>query len=88
MLFGTGFGPTNPRVSSALGMPPAPLANPVSVQIGGVDAPCAYAGLVGPGLNQVNIAIPQLPAGEYPIVASVSGVQTQTGATVVIGASE
>ena len=88
MLFGTGFGPTNPSVTTALNMPPTPLALPFRVEIGGTEVRCEYGGLVGPGLNQFNIEVPQLPAGEYPVVVFVGGVQTQAGVNVVIGTTE
>ena len=68
MVFGTGFGPTNPAVVTSLNMSPAPLALPFRVEIGGVEAACQYGGLVGPGLNQFNVVVPALPPGEYPIV--------------------
>ena len=47
MLYGTGFGPTNPALPTAqLVTTPAVLANQVQITIGGIVASVAYAGLV------------------------------------------
>jgi endo-1,4-beta-xylanase len=90
-VYATGAGVTTPASVDgqiALAPPfPAPVAN-VKAQIGGVDCPVMYAGgaqyLVA-GALQVNIQIAAgVPAGEQPIVISVGGTPSQTGATVSI----
>jgi protocatechuate 3,4-dioxygenase beta subunit len=63
LLFGTGFGPANP-------------ASEVRVQIDNQQAKVAFAGMVSPGLHQLNITVPDLPDGDYPVTAEVSGVRT------------
>ena len=65
----------------------APLVNSVAVTIGGVAAVVSYAGLVGTGLYQLNVAVPALANGSYPVVASVNGVSSQSGVVlkVVVG---
>jgi uncharacterized protein (TIGR03437 family) len=78
LLFGTGFGPTNPPVASGdVVTAPVPLATPVKVHIDNMDAAVSYAGLTGAGLYQINITVPALPAGDHPVTASVNGVWTQ-----------
>jgi uncharacterized protein (TIGR03437 family) len=77
LLFGTGFGATNPGsapnqvVSSSL-----PTANAVRVQIHNQQAPVSFAGLVSAGVYQFNITVPDLPDGNYPVIAEVAGVRT------------
>ena len=57
LLFGTGFGPTNPTTNFGQLFSGAPLtANTVTATIGGVAASVIFAGLVGPGEYQFNIA--------------------------------
>jgi len=85
MLFGTGFGPTNPAVATSLNMQPAPLVLPFRVYVGGVEAQSVYGGLVAPGLNQFNFTVPPLSPGEYPIVVYVGGIQTQADTYLVVG---
>lgn len=73
-LWGTGFGPVE-------NMPPDGKVfsgayrtiDPVVVRIGSAEAQVAFAGLVGPGLNQINVAVPNLPAGDHSITAEVGG---------------
>jgi uncharacterized protein (TIGR03437 family) len=97
LLFGTGFGPTNPATDPAQSVTsPAPAANAVRIQIHNQQATVAFAGLVSPGLYQFNVTVPDLPDGDYPVTAEVSGVRTskfvklrierQTSAAIPAGA--
>jgi len=86
VLFGTGFGPTNPAVpADQLFQGAAPLADPslLSVQIGGVTAAMQFAGLVGPGLYQINVVVPDVPDGDQAVSASIGGSATQSNACIV-----
>lgn len=77
LLYGTGFGPTNPATSpSQMPSAPAPTANAVKVQIHNQSAEVTFAGLVSPGLYQFNVKVPDLADGEYPVTAEVGGVRT------------
>jgi uncharacterized protein (TIGR03437 family) len=72
--------PTGNQVTAA-----EPLANSVTVTIGGVAATVAFAGLSGSGLNQLNVTIPGgLASGDAALVATVDGVQTQSGVYITI----
>ncbi len=85
-LFGTGFGPTSPDATPGLVFTGAyPTTNSVSVTIGGVSAPVAFAGLVGAGLYQINVTVPAgLTAGDNVIVATVAGSASQSDALLKI----
>lgn len=79
-LFGTGFGETSPAVTPGVVFQgSAPLVGAASVTVGGVNAVVSYAGLVGTGLYQLNVVVPSLASGTYPVVASVGGVSSQSG---------
>jgi uncharacterized protein (TIGR03437 family) len=82
LLFGTGFGATNPDQRPSLGMTPAPLAAPFEVFIGGVNAQADFGGIVGPGLYQFNVLVPEVAAGEQPVVIRIGGAQSQAGVTL------
>ena len=85
LLYGTGFGPTNPPTSTAQAVAAAAvLANSVQMTIGGVNAPVAFAGLVGSGTYQFNVTVPNLPNGDAAVVATIGGVSTQTGVSVTV----
>lgn len=81
MLFGTGFGATNPAVPAGKTFSGAAnLANTVRITIGGVQANVAFAGLSGAGLYQFNVTVPSTVAdGDQPVVATVGGVDSQAG---------
>jgi len=76
-LWALGFGPSTPPIlAGVIGGVPAPLTNPVTVTIGGVNALVPYgAFLQGVGLYQMNIIVPTLPDGEYDLTATVGGVK-------------
>lgn len=77
-IYGTGFGPTEPRVNSGeVFTGAAPLAAGVAVRIGSAVAPVGFAGLTGAGLYQLNVTVPNLPDGDHDVVATVGGVRTQ-----------
>jgi uncharacterized protein (TIGR03437 family) len=86
MLYGTGFGPTNPvSPTGQLVTTAAMLANSVQITIGGVTVPAAFAGLVESGVDQFNVTIPaSLPNGNAAVVASIGGVQTQSGVSIPV----
>jgi len=84
ILWGTGFGITNPRTSALEVSPVAPVAQPVRVRVGGVDATVLYAGLVSPGLCQINVVIPTGVSGTLPIVAEVGGISSPAGFTITV----
>ena len=91
-LFGTGFGDTNPSVGAGqLDAGVAGVTSPITVSIGGVTlAPSdvLYAGLSPgsiSGLYQFNVRVPMtVQSGDVPVVITIGGVQTQSGATIPV----
>ena len=82
ILWGTGFGPTNPAATPGQEVPPSGLystANPVTVSIGGIDA-IVYGSVLSPGfagLYQIAVQVPtSAPNGDLPIIATVNGVSS------------
>jgi uncharacterized protein (TIGR03437 family) len=61
---------------------------PVTVSVGGIDAPVSYAGAAPgfvQGALQVNFQIPaNVPAGENPVVLKVGNAQSQPLLTVSV----
>lgn len=85
LIYGTGFGPSDPPTPCArLVTTPVALANSAQFAIGGQTASVAYAGLVGSGLYQLNVTVPNLPSGDAPVVVQIGGVQSQTGVFVTV----
>jgi uncharacterized protein (TIGR03437 family) len=85
ILWGTGFGPAAPAVASGQVFTGSnPLANKVTVTIGGQDAAVDFAGVVGAGLVQINVHVPAgLPNGDAPVVATVQGISTQSTGNLI-----
>jgi len=85
LLYGTGFGPTNPLSSAeTLVQKPAPLANPVQVTIGGIVANVAFAGLVGAGLYQLNVVVPAVQDGDASVLAGMNGFASQGAVSITV----
>jgi uncharacterized protein (TIGR03437 family) len=95
-IYMTGEGQTNPGGVDGAVIPPVvsslkrPVL-PVTVTIGGIDAPVLYAGSAAgliSGVMQVNVTIPATaPVGTQPVVVTVGTVTSQSGAsaaTVVV----
>lgn len=84
-VYGTGFGPIVSTVPSGT-IPPGSVAlqNPVTVRIGGLVAQVTFAGLVGAGLNQINIRIPELPPGNHLLTIETGGGAIQPNIVIPV----
>ena len=85
-LYGTGFGVTNPAVTSGqilAGV--SPLVTPPTVTFNGINANVVFAGLTATGLYQLNVTVPSgLPDGDAAVVASLGAFATPAGALITI----
>jgi uncharacterized protein (TIGR03437 family) len=92
LVYGTGFGATNPPVDPGSLAPggPAPLVGSFSVRIGSLTLAASdvlYAGAAPgfAGLFQFNLRIPNgLGSGDLPIVISAGSFQTQSGVVLSV----
>jgi uncharacterized protein (TIGR03437 family) len=87
-LYATGCGPTSPAAPDGVVLtkvyPAASLAA-FQVSIAGQSAPVLFAGLVSPGLWQLNVQIPSgLIGGDQPLVLSVNGVASQPNVRITL----
>lgn len=78
VLYGVGFGPTNPAVPAgqAFSGAAASVTAPI-VTIGGVPATVNFAGIVAAGLFQFNVVVPNAGSGDQLLRATIGGVVTQ-----------
>jgi uncharacterized protein (TIGR03437 family) len=81
LLYGTGL-----ATSQAGTIVTAPVVVPstVTVTVGSSPAAVEFAGLVASGEFQINIVMPNLPAGEYPVVVQVAGQSSQSGVVIPV----
>ncbi len=87
LLFGTGFGATDPAVPAGeIFTGAARLANPgqLTIKIGGVTAQVQFAGLIGAGLYQFNVVVPNVPAGDQAVLAQIGGVSSQANRFITV----
>jgi uncharacterized protein (TIGR03437 family) len=86
VLYGTGFGDTNPAYPAGQVLPSAyALATTPTVTIGGASAKVTYAGLTGAGVYQINVTVPDTtPDGDAAVVAQAQGVNTQANAIITV----
>jgi uncharacterized protein (TIGR03437 family) len=85
VLFGTGFGPTNPPVSAGQTYSGAAAQETDSpaITIGGKPVTPFFSGVGLPGLFQFNLTIPSgLGTGDQPLLAKVNGASTQSGVVI------
>jgi uncharacterized protein (TIGR03437 family) len=85
LLYGTGFGPTNPTTDFSQTFSGAPpTVNTVTATIGGVPATVQFAGLVAPGEYQFNVLVPGGLTGDNLVVLKVGGVSSQANAYLAV----
>jgi uncharacterized protein (TIGR03437 family) len=87
LLYGTGFGPTNPTTNFSQTFSGAPpTVNTVTATIGGVPAAVALGTgyLVYPGEYQFNITVPSGLTGDNLVVLKVNGLSTQANAYLTV----
>ncbi|MGD0295538.1 MAG: TIGR03118 family protein [Bryobacteraceae bacterium] len=96
ILYGTGFGPTNPPVPKGqLITTAAPLATTPAVTIGGLTAQVQFAGVSEAGLYQFNVVVPMgltpgtTPNVDVPVVIDLGGgAKTQSNAVISVTVSQ
>jgi uncharacterized protein (TIGR03437 family) len=87
-LYGTGAGAVSPAVPTGAAAPAVPLSNVANItaSINGVPATVTFAGLTpgSVGLLQVNLRIPTLPGGTFPIQIAVGDVKSNAPSIAVL----
>jgi uncharacterized protein (TIGR03437 family) len=85
VLYGNGFGTTSAPVISGATTQSGTISPLPLVRIGDLTATVQFAGLIAPGLFQINATIPaNAPDGELSIVATGNSVSTPSGALLAV----
>lgn len=85
VLYANGFGPTTTPVVSGSTTQGGTLSPLPVIQIGGLGAVVQYAGLVMPGVFQINVTVPAAtPDGDNTITATYNGVTTSSNALLAV----
>jgi uncharacterized protein (TIGR03437 family) len=85
-LYGVGFGPTSPAITSGKVLAPGQIgtaSTPITLIINGVSVTPSFAGITEAGLFQLNFTVPGgLGSGNLSITAMVGGAQTPSGVVI------
>lgn len=86
VLYGTGFGETNPAIPDGMVVTTAAQALTwPTVTIGGTSATVTYTGLVAAGEYQINVVVPAgTPDGDAAVVALLGTATSQSGAVIAV----
>ena len=84
VIFGVGFGPTNPHVAAGQAYSgAAPITGSLQMTINSTAVTPSFSGMSSAGLYQFNVTIPAgLGTGDVPLTAIVGGASTQTGVVI------
>jgi uncharacterized protein (TIGR03437 family) len=85
-LWGTGFGATQEaRPAGRIVTQPSPVTSTVRVRIGAVEVTPEFAGIVGAGLYQVNIRVPEtLANGSHQVAIIVGGIEAANNGNLFV----
>ena len=86
VIYGTGFGLPSAALTAGSSTQGGSLPVLPVCQIGTDNAPVAFAGLIGPGLFQLNLTVPNTPAttGDRSINCSYNGASTPVADLITI----
>jgi len=91
VIYCTGLGAVSPRAVAGTPIPLQPLStaiDPVTVTIGGVNAPVFFAGATAglTGLYQVNVTVPSgiAASAQAPLILTQSGRSSPAGVTIPV----
>lgn len=83
VLWATGFGMPTTALTAGSAKQSAPLPAFPTCQIGGATATVVYAGVVSPGLYQLNVVVPNgATNGDNSVNCTYGGYTTQTGTVI------
>ncbi len=86
VLYGVGFGLPSTSLTAGSALQSGTLPALPTCSIGAKPASVAFAGLIGPGLYQVNVIIPTtVPSGDNMIGCAYGGSATPAGDVITIG---
>jgi len=88
VLWGTGFGATSPPVAAGTVVTGTPTAAAPTLTIGGMSVPVISTILTAgsAGLYQITVQLPATaPSGAVAVQASVGGLSTPAGVTIIVG---
>jgi uncharacterized protein (TIGR03437 family) len=85
ILSANGLGQTSPAILNGSQAQSGNLATLPAITVGGMVAKVQFAGVVSPGLYQLNVAIPDsVPDGDSAVIATYGGFSSQAGRLISV----
>ncbi len=85
VLYANGFGLPATALTEGSSSQSSPLTVQPVIQIGGIKADVVFAGVVSPGLYQLNVTVPAtVPDGDNAVSISYGSVQAPAGALITV----
>lgn len=88
VILGTGLGPVSPSITdgAASGDTLRKTTATPQVLIGSMPAQVAFSGLSPQfvGVNQINVTVPQVPAGAVPLQIVAGGITTSSQVVIAV----
>jgi len=85
LLYAFGFGMPKSAMVSGSASQSGSLPTPPVIQIGGAAATVTYAGVISPGLYQLNVVVPKTAtSGDNPITCSYNGATSPGGDLIAV----
>jgi uncharacterized protein (TIGR03437 family) len=85
VAYAVGFGLPRQAITAGSSTQSGTLATLPVCTINGNPATVTFAGLISPGLYQLNLAVPaNTPSGDNPIACKYSGATTQSGSLLTV----
>jgi uncharacterized protein (TIGR03437 family) len=85
VLYAVGFGLPGTTLVEGSSTQLGTLPSLPTIQIGGAPAPVQFAGVISPGLYQLNVIVPPTATtGDNAMTASYGGVSTPTGSLIAV----
>ena len=85
LLYGDGFGLPVSTITTGSDAQTGPLPTLPQVTIGDTMATVQYAGLISPGLYQINVVVPSTAVnGDNQVIATYAGASSPTGAMIPV----
>jgi uncharacterized protein (TIGR03437 family) len=85
VLYATGFGLPAASLVDGSAVQSGSLPNLPAIKIGGASAAVEFAGVIGPGLYQFNVIVPNTTANEdSPVTAAYGGLTSPAGSVIAV----
>jgi uncharacterized protein (TIGR03437 family) len=85
ILYANGFGLPSTTIVEGSATQTGQLPALPTVQIGNLPANVTFAGVISPGLYQLNVTVPaSAPSGDNAVTCSYAGVTTPAGALIPV----